>query len=447
MAGLVDKLNEHMVSPKNKIYVDCIRFGFTICNFVVSVLLALTQLVNAFHMDGIRGKQIFQADHVLQSFTVIDPVKFDTLIKEAYGEDADFTKMVNEVTALPKMLPDMYEVSGSNSILRMDAVHCNFMLFSALWIASAFSLSMSQFPGFSSQIWSHIRVVVVHTWNLLGLIFTMVIFTATTKWSTIPTSNLLYTLLAQIMAWSYQYFHICECTQNHIGNLKIKYKTANDDQIEEMQASIELRKMIYMEASVVTPMLLVACMMPGAIGVDEWRVQTVLFSSWTLFALLGLHLRFRKSLNWDNFYKNRISPDLTEDAQRALDKRAQGGVDALGFLTYAIFMVYLMLLNAMGSNMFYDSPWATARIVQSRWGAKIIFFVASGLVIETIVQSIRIRFFSRQKSTNSEVQNWVNLSLIGNVSLIFVGSCLVKIVIFSGISDVNGLTAWHLEGG
>lgn len=432
------------MSPTNKIYVDCIRFGFTISNFVVSVLLAITQLVNAFHMDGIRGLQIFHADHVLQSFSVIDPVKFDTLIKDAYGEDADFTRMVSEVTTLPEMLPDMYEVSGGDSILRMDAVHCNFMLFSALWIASAFSLSMSQFPGFPSQMWSHIRVVVVHIWNLLGLIFTMVIFTSTTKWSTIPTSNLLYTLIAQIMAWSYQYFHMCECTQNHIGNLKIKYKTEDDEHLEEIQASIELRKMIYMEASVVTPMLLVACMMPGAIGVDEWRVQTVLFSSWTLFALLGLHLRFRKSLNWDNFHKNRNLSSMNDSQKAALDERAQGGVDALGFLTYAIFMVYLMLLNAMGSNMFYYSPWATARVVQCRCGAQVIVVVASGLVVETIVQSIRIRFFSRLKSSNAQTEDWTNLSLMGNMSLILIGSCLVKILIFTGLSDVNGLTIWHL---
>ncbi|KAJ1469871.1 hypothetical protein T484DRAFT_1981343, partial [Baffinella frigidus] len=93
------------------------------------------------------------------------------------------------------------------------------------------------------------------------------------------------------MAWVYQYFHMVECTQNNqTEKLDMDYKVTG---MGELGYSEEFRKLLYMELSVVAPMLLVAGMVPGAIGVDEWRVQTVLFSSWTLFALLGLRALLR----------------------------------------------------------------------------------------------------------------------------------------------------------
>ena len=282
-------------------YVNAMRFGVTSTNFIMSVVFALILLVHAFTMEGITGNQVFHADRILQTFDLqnFPAVSLSTFIKQAYGADTEIIGMVDDTTGLK--IPTMYEVSGSNSILRLEAVHCNFMLFSALWIASAFSLAMIQLPGYEPMYWSHARVVLVHIWNFIGLIATIVIFSSTTKWKSIPTSNLFYALIGQVMAWMYQYFHMVECTQLVTDTLSLDYKSANLDNFEDKskssQFSTELRKIMYMEASVVVPMMLVAGIMPGSVGIDEWRIQTVLFSSWTLFALLGLHLRFRKSLD------------------------------------------------------------------------------------------------------------------------------------------------------
>ena len=208
-----------------------------------------------------------------------------------------------------------------------------------------------------------------------------------------------------------------------------------------------------MEFSIVGPMLLVAGMMPGAMGIDEWRIQTVLFSSWTLFALLGLHLRFRKSLVTDAQAPIEKEGDA-DDESAILSLPDSRGLDALGYLTYAIILVFVMLLNALGSQTFFDSPFATSRITQTRWGARVFILVAAILIFETIIKSIRMRFFATpipygttaiSRSDPRVHHEWLILpSFLGNATILVFGSFLVKVLFFSGLSDVNGLSTWYL---
>jgi hypothetical protein len=430
--------------------VDVLRFVLTLINFGTTMVLACVLLGHAFQMDSITGNQIFIANRVLQSFTDTPPVEIDAFIKKVYGTDTEVVQMIEEITVLPLLLPKMYEISGSNSILRLESVHCNFMLFSSLWIASAFSLAIIHIPGTEPMQWNTFRVMLVHAWNLLGLIFTIVLFSATTKWGSIPTSNLFYALIGQVMAWLYQYFHMVECTQVHVAALKLKYvstqhklvtseKTRLIDIGLQSQYASELRKIVYMDFSVVVPMLLVAGMMPGSSGIDEWRVQTVLFSSWTLFALLGLHLRYRKTLQ--NINTN--GDPLTTDAN--IDVR---GLDALGYLMYAILMVYIMLINAIGSDVFSDPPYTTDRIRQCRWGVRVLVVVAGFLVAETLVHTLKIRFWANWKegeATNPvKVSNYLMLPpFVANWLVIAFGSFTANILMFSGLSDVNALSTWY----
>jgi hypothetical protein len=442
-----------------KMGIDAGRFIFTVSNFVMSVVFSIILLSNAFTMKGITTQQVFHADRVLQSYGSTPPAQIDTFIKQAYGIDTEIYGIVNQVTLLKPFLPTMYEVSGTNSILRLEAVHCNFMLFSAMWIASAFSLCVTQLPTFEPLYWGHFRVVLVHAWNLLGLIFTIVIFSATTKWAGIPTSNLFYALVGQVMAWIYQYFHMVECTQIWINNndtahMHVQYKSANAASKIAQKGSIhfstELRKMIYMEFSVVCPMLLVAAIMPGGVGIDEWRIQTMLFSSWTLFALLGLHLRFRKSLSSNDILnkdEKKATGGTDDEEIPIIDSLDKQGLDALGYLTYAIFLVFMMLINATGSILFYDPPYATSRITQTRWGGRVIIIVSAVLVFETLLTTLRVRFkpdwkFPATPFDGGAGPKYMFPAFIGNMLLIGFGSFLVKILLFTGLSDVNGLSSW-----
>jgi hypothetical protein len=439
-------------AESGKMYVDAGRFVFTSLNFIMSLVFAMILLFNAFNMDNITSHQIFHADRVLQTSGSqnIPATTLSTFIKQAYGADSEIIGMVDRTSVKSDMLPTMYEVSGSNSILRLEAVHCNFMLFSALWIASAFSLAMVQFPGTEPLYWSHARVVIVHLWNLVGLIATIVIFSATTKWASIPTSNLFYALIGQLMAWTYQYFHMVECTQIVMGHLQLEYKSANiagnEAKMKSIQFSTELRKIIYMEFSVVAPMMLVAGVMPGAIGIDEWRIQTILFSSWTLFALLGLHLRFRKSLEDDDNSERHELKDINGlDGDQGETIGKEHGLDAIGYLTYAVVMVYVMLINALQPVIFYDPPFATTRIIQCRWGARVLFIVTGVFVIETIVKTIIMRVMpSVMDKPSGDKPHSVWPAFMTNFIFVAFGSFLVKILLFAGLSDVNALSTWYI---
>ena len=438
--------------------VNWLRFVCTTLNFMMTVVFSFVLLGNAFSMDTITGPQVFFADRVLQSTANVQTSVLQNFITAQYGSKTKIMGLIDDTTLLPNLLPKMYEITGSNSILRIDAVHCNFLLFSALWIGSAFALCVTQVPAMNPLLWNTARVVLVHTWNFLGLILTIIIFTATTKWSDIPLSNLFYALVGQVMAWMYQYFHMVECTQSRNQLLHISH-TAKvmmpTEQISSGKYSEELRKMIYMEFSVVGPMILVASMMPGALGIDEWRIQTVLFSSWTLFALLGLHLRFRKSLITDARAPLPEKADSADqDESKILSIPDTRGLDALGYLTYAIILVYVMLLNALGSQTFFDSPYATVRITQSRWAARVFVLVAAVLIFETIIKSVKMRFLApvvphgavALSSTDAKTsQAWFILpSFVGNAVILIFGSFLVKVLAFSGLSDVNGLSTWYL---
>jgi hypothetical protein len=448
-----------MVLPDGKdflpYYVCVVRFGVTSGNFIMSALFGLILMYNAFNMKDITGPQVFQADRVLQSSTGTDPQQLDEFIKQVYGTNSEILRIVNDTTVLPTLLPKMYEISGENSILRIDAIHPNFMLFSALWIASAFALAVTQIPSLDPLTWGFTRVMIVHVWNFIGLIVTIVIFSATTKWALIPTSNLFYALIGQVMAWAYQYFHMVECTQIIKDSMLVisHAPTSHGDKEEHKSAvfAIEMRKILYMEFSIVMPMLLVASIVPGTIGIDEWRIQTILFSSWTLFALLGLHLRFRKSLRADVLVANTELNAASQPDENVADTR---GLDALGYLTYAIIMVSLMLLNAMGDIVFEDLSYATPRITQSRTGARIIVVVCAALVAETVWKTIRMRFFSTyvingqvppRGSDEMPTKEWTVVpAFVANALIIAVGSLLVKILIFSGLSDINGLCTWSV---
>jgi hypothetical protein len=441
--------NEHYM----KHTVDLGRFFLTFINFGVTAVFSIALLTNAFQMDTIKGQQVFLADRVLQSFTQTPPAEIDMFIKTVYGLDAEVMQMIDNTNlTLPLTLPSMYEISGSNSILRLDSVHCNFMLFSALWIASAFSLAMIQIPGAELLHWNTLRVVVVHGWNLIGLIATIVIFSATTKWGSIPTSNLFYALVGQVMGWTYQYFHMVECTQVRVATLQLHFMDGPEqdsntssrkkrffDVNKEMVFSSELQKILYMEFSVVAPMLLVAGMMPGSSGIDEWRVQTVLFSSWTLFALLGLHTRYRKTIQ---------DRDTTHQLPNENSFVPEDGLDAIGYLMYATIMVYIMLLNAIGSDVIQQPTYITDRIRQCRWGVFILLAVSGALVLETLIKTIRMRFWRAkgQAAQNTEQEkvsdNWMIPPFLWNMLIVGFGSFLVNILLFSGISDVNELSIW-----
>jgi hypothetical protein len=118
------------------------------------------------------------------------------------------------------------------------------------------------------------------------------------------------------------------------------------------------------------------------------------------------------------------------------------GLDAIGYLTYAIIVVYIMLINALQPVIFYTPPYATTPVMQSRWGARVLFVVAGCFVLETIIKSFQMRFFPHAIPRKSDVFG-PTVEFVGNFLFVAFGSFLVKVFLFIGISNVNALTSWH----
>lgn len=476
---LADNLKEaNTVMERNKKFgpfIKITRCAFEAMNFGTTAAFAIILCINAFNMDVIEGLQVFHTDRVLQSFQNQPPAFLNQFVKSECGSNTEILGVASSIKDMPSYLPHMFEVTGSNSMLRLEAVHPNFMLFSALWISSAFALAMLQFPTNPGLLWSRGRVAAVHVWNFLGLILTVVIFTGTTKWKAIPTSNLFYSLVGQGMAWAYQYFHMVECTQsveaNRLSMQYVQHVSAVDfhNNVRPLvQYSTELRKLIYMELSVIAPMMLVAGIMPGVIGVDEWRIQTVLFASWTLYALLGLQLRFRESLKQNAHHTHTNGAEPVASGDKPTPKLTDHGYDALGYLTYAIVLVFVMLVNAMGRSTFYDGPYITESIRTTRQSGRVLLLLSTVVVFEAVATAVIMRWNARNKPVKRLLRllqlkkivatqttdpdgkiNEVDLDEVDyqlipwfffNVVVIGAGLVLVKVLLFIGLSNVNALS-------
>ena len=412
------------------------RFIVSTLNFGLTVVFTLWLVWNAFNMEKIEGMQTFFSDSVVQVETIYGAPIFPANMN--YRPTNDMT------TVLPTKVPFMFEVFTTPSMVHLNAVHCNFLLFSALCISSAFSLTAMQFPWKNQLFWCKGRLLIVHGWNFLMLILTVVVFTATTKWSTIPISNLFYSLISQSLGWVFQYWYMVDCTSALIATQAAVTDTGAKTMYK--LTTTEMRGLIYTEYSVVMPLLLVSTMLPGANGIDTWRVQTVFFGSGVLFTLMGLHLRYRKSLCCADGDQTELKSDVS-------------GLDGLGYITYAIILAFVMTLNALGGNTFYDTHYETTAITQCRWGRRIILFVTAMLILEAVIKSIIMRVKQFPSSDNkvatmyngmgAKVKEYRTMiedttgmmpSFIGNVVITIVGSFLVKVIIFAGIVNVNNLT-------
>lgn len=423
----------------------------TFLNFALTAFFAAVLGLNAFNLDSVdaNAKQVFYTDSLVQ--TPADAADLAT---------ATYHPVVRNIGSFPELVPKLYETASTYHVLRMEAVHPNFMLFVALWIASAFALCAVQIPK-NLTYWPVFRVAVVHFWNLVGVILTVVVFTATTQWKTIPLSNLFFGLLAQGVAWLYQYFYMVECTQayakmlptlveNENGalvnmeqkhGLQMQYNTHDDgpDPLKKVEYVYHMRKIMFMEFSIVVPFYLVCAMLPGNNGLDSWRVQAVLYGSYTFYALLALHMRY-------------------EDAIETHDegKTDKGAKDALGYLTWAIVVCFFMIVNAFGTAVFYQPGYYTTRIAQAKVGAGFIVVIGAYLVGETLLRTVILsgaasardiakRFASSANPTGfglDEASLQQYMMLFTTFVVWGLGSILPKILLFAGVSDVNSLSIY-----
>ena len=129
----------------------------------------------------------------------------------------------------------------------------------------------------------------------------------------------------------------------------------------------------------------------------------------------------------------------TTDSQTHQERH---GLDAIGYITYAIVQVYVMLFNALSPVVWYESPYATKQVALCRSGSRGRFVISGVFVIETVINSLIMRFGTDWSTYFTESANMFSFCV--NLGYITFGSFLVKMLLFSGIINVNGLTEWAL---
>ena len=311
-------------------------------NFLLTLIFSLILFVADLQASGERD----QADVARTSITYhgANPPSGGFPLKKDF-HDASLVG-VNEIPALRQVWAD------EDQILQLSSVHAPFLFMIVLFVSSAFNLSLLHLTILKFQF---LRVAVVHVWNLLLFVLTIFAYTRNVfQWGHIPTSNLIYGLVAQAMAWTYQYFFMVECTQdyilnkNHYDDLKLQnVQPAGNIDMKDVNENEDyphvVRKNILMEYSIIAPILLVITFLPGTQGMDEWQVQTILFAGWTLFALMNLYYRY--------FYMIHSGGDKGHEFT-GTEKEVAG--DALGYLAYAIFILAAQLVNAMWNRIFLN---------------------------------------------------------------------------------------------
>ena len=340
--GPVDEIAEKgKTTPPNASIKNWMRTLLVLANFVLTVVFSLI----LFFLDLRVSAERDQAGFARTSITyhgANPPLGYP--LKQEF---TDATLIgVNEIPALQQVWAD------EDQILQLSSVHAPFLFMIVLFVSSAFNLSLLHLNILRFKF---LRVAVVHVWNLLLFVFTILAYTRNVfQWGHIPTSNLVYGLIAQAMAWTYQYFFMVECTQEYIlnenryGDLKLQtVQPAGDTDVSEIYANEHyphaVRKSILMEYSIIAPILLVISFLPGTQGMDEWQVQTILFAGWTLFALMNLYYRY--------FY---MIHSGGADGHQFIGREKEVAGDALGYLAYAILVLAAQLVNAMWNKIFLN---------------------------------------------------------------------------------------------
>jgi hypothetical protein len=307
---------------------------------------------------------------------------------------------VNEIPALQQVWAD------EDQILQLSSVHAQFLFMIVLFVSSAFNLSLLHLNILKFQF---LRVAVVHVWNLLLFVLTILAYSRNVfQWGHIPTSNLVYGLIAQAMAWTYQYFFMVECTQEYIlkenryGDLKLQtVQPAGATDASEIYTNENyphaVRKNILMEYSIIAPILLVITFLPGTQGMDEWQVQTILFAGWTLFALMNLYYRY--------FY---MIHSGGKDGHEFTGTEKQVAGDALGYLAYAILVLAAQLVNAMWNKIFLNhyypylnKAWFADSFAVCQW---IIAGIVTLLFLDVLYKAMN--YFLQDSSGNTIADNF-----------------------------------------
>jgi hypothetical protein len=361
-------------------------------------------------------------------------------------------------------------VSKSNDhFFTIAAVHPQFFFFTCLIVSSCFAVTTFTFPWGDVHFFSMGRVILVHVWNLLGLIAIIVVYTSYTQWGIVPLSNFFYSIGIVGLTWLYCYWHMVDSTNSWLNTKRdtlagvdpLKYmevKSPEDDnEIFDKEESYTVRKNITQEMSLSFPLFFASTLLQGNAGMDQWRLQTVFFASWAFFAFYGIFYRFKEAHDTRHHTPQKAqgaTATLQKPLANAVVAGAEGGeeaepsetpqarlerlaaTNAMAFIFLGIIVVYIQVILALGTRILFSSqrfPYFTDALNSMKVGQFFLLLTMTLLLADAGRIVLTTNIIGVDNAS-------VTYRFGGNMVVITTGSILVKILYFLALSNSDAWT-------
>jgi hypothetical protein len=381
----------------------------------------------------------------------------------------------------PNNFPRVWQYEQTNTHFTMTKVHSKYLILWAFWIATAFSAVTVRVNPFDRIESSRFRIFyLISAWNILGIILMIYQFLEPSRrWGPIPTSNFIATVTLLFVSWAYQFYFLVQLTDEYQSYMTMKQSA------KYVNEFTWVRRVLYLEFATTFPLLLVAGISPSNEGLEQWRVQTILFCTYVFFTILGVYER------WDHMVKTQIhevvmnsdTPVVTLFNVEGDDVYVDGNGDGLGVDKTAIqqndnvnvtmAMVknlksshergqfYLLYAMVMALGAIWNSGWRLVYAQRDYLTHSIRLCQAGTLLIIVFMLSVVSLMFAyvcfnygkdmnkKEKESLEEKKNEVKTireesvdqkwrSHAGHAeALFFVGSIVVKIIFFLAITDTD----------
>lgn len=389
-------------------------------NFFFGVVLTIWMIALSTNKDRV-GAQIFH--------TSISQQTHDPLLENTIRVMSNATE--TGVSDIP-----LIEVSRSNDgYFIIAAVHPQFLFFSSLVISSCFALTSWTSPSGDVHYFSMSRVLIVHLWNLLSLVAIVIIYTTYTYWGHVPLSNFFYSLGLVGLTWIYSYWHMIDATHAWVrpatlGPNEMDVASSPDVQEEKNKnAADTVRKNIVQEMSLTFPLFFISTLLQGNAGMDQWRLQTIFFTSWAFFALYGMFYRFVETYLKRESQKAKASAENHEDEKLAC-------VNAIAFIAFSMVVVFIQTVLALGTRIIFSSgrfPYFSDALNTMKVGQLFMLLTMIVLLADVGRTVISIQWFDKDDLSSS-------LRFGGNIVIIALGSVLTKLFYFIALSNSDSWT-------
>jgi hypothetical protein len=302
-------------------------------------------------------------------------------------------------------MPRVWLYMKSTSTLSLTSVHSQFLVFVALWISAAFGVCSARYEK-GTMAWQVpiARLVLVHIWNMIGLVLVVKLFGYPASWGEIPLSNFFIAVAAILVSWAYQYSYMIEIDSK---NTKENGKEGIVVPVIDEHFSF-FKRIMYLEVAVVAPLFMVATILPASDGIEQWRLQTVLFAIYVFFSITGLIERWI-----------RLTEDSNSDVAYQTDGKSGENIthmrNAQTYLVYAAVMCCAAIWNAMMRETITDVPFYTTWTGLTRHAIWTMYAFMCLVLLSYLIQTV----WHLMRKTNGQKYVWESQFYFAEILYVF----------------------------